>query len=157
MPKVTPAKSFADGALKQLPAAIAKLDKLLAKQGGGAPAKKPTEFQRAVWAACLLVPKGKVATYSGVAEVARGAVGRLTHKGCGSLPVRAVGQALKSNPAAPHVPCHRVVASDRRMGGFFGETGGAKIDEKVRMLRAEGVVIVEGRTQLRVDEASVSR
>jgi methylated-DNA-[protein]-cysteine S-methyltransferase len=37
-----------------------------------------------------------------------------------SLAVRAVGQALGSNPLAIIVPCHRVIASDGRLGGFDG-------------------------------------
>jgi hypothetical protein len=31
-----------------------------------------------------------------------------------------VGGALRKNPHAPVVPCHRVVASDRTLGGFSG-------------------------------------
>ena len=39
---------------------------------------------------------------------------------------RAVGNAMRGNPYAPQVPCHRVVASDGTIGGFGGEgPGGA--------------------------------
>ena len=57
--------------------------------------------------------------------------------------VRAVGTALSLNPFAPHVPCHRVIASDGRMGGFNGRTGqmDSEVQRKVDMLRAEGVMV----------------
>jgi methylated-DNA-[protein]-cysteine S-methyltransferase len=55
-----------------------------------------------------------------------------------------VGSALRNNPFAPYVPCHRVVASNLFVGGFFGEWGrdsktGTQCDRKVEMLRREGV------------------
>lgn len=52
---------------------------------------------------------------------------------------RAVGQALRRNPFAPEVPCHRVVRSDRSLGGYIGETRGAAIAKKRRLLEEEGV------------------
>ena len=56
---------------------------------------------------------------------------------------RAVGQAMRGNPFAPVVPCHRVVASDRRLGGFGGATDpeSKKLQQKVQMLKDEGVRI----------------
>lgn len=53
---------------------------------------------------------------------------------------RAVGNALRKNPFAPVVPCHRVVASDRSIGGFYGHIQGANIDKKIAMLKNESVV-----------------
>lgn len=51
---------------------------------------------------------------------------------------RAVGQALRHNPFAPVVPCHRVVAADRRLGGFNGHVGDcAELRRKRAMLEAE--------------------
>ncbi len=58
-----------------------------------------TVFQQSVYDICLRVPRGKVTTYGEIARVL----------GCGSS--RAVGQALRCNPFAPRVPCHRVIAS----------------------------------------------
>ena len=61
---------------------------------------------------------------------------------------RAVGTALSTNPFAPHVPCHRVIASDGGLGGFNGRTGHADCEvlRKAAMLRAEGVTVdVAGR------------
>ena len=48
---------------------------------------------------------------------------------------RAVGQALGRNPFAPVIPCHRVLASGGRAGGF---SAGGGVDTKRRMLQAEG-------------------
>ena len=93
---------------------------------------KPTPFQKSVYAAICEIPPGKVTTYKLLA----------LHLHCKSS--QAIGQALKRNPFAPDVPCHRVVAHNRKMGGFCGATSGAKIDKKVRMLQEEGVLIREG-------------
>ena len=59
---------------------------------------------------------------------------------------RAVGSALKRNPFAPIVPCHRVVASDRSLGGFFGSTdlSGSLLQKKREMLKEETVKFEEG-------------
>jgi methylated-DNA-[protein]-cysteine S-methyltransferase len=86
-----------------------------------------TPFQATVYATTKRIPKGRVTTYALLAKAIR----------CGSP--RAVGQALKHNPFAPEVPCHRVIASDLRIGGFGGETAGAKVRRKLRMLADEGV------------------
>jgi len=52
-----------------------------------------------------------------------------------------VGNAIRNNPFAPGVPCHRVIAADGSIGGFGGDWGrdGKHHDEKVRLLRGEGV------------------
>ena len=89
--------------------------------------ERVTVFRRKVYEALLEVPRGAVTTYGLLA-------GRV---GCGSA--RAVGGALRANPFAPEVPCHRVVASDLSIGGFCGETEGAEVRRKIRLLRAEGV------------------
>lgn len=92
-------------------------------------AQNVTEFQRRVYAACSRIPAGKVATYAGLAASID----------CGSP--RAVGQALKRNPFAPEVPCHRVVASDLSIGGFMGRREGPEVARKHRLLKEEGVLI----------------
>lgn len=91
--------------------------------------KEITAFQQKVYKACSAIPKGlcsfrcslnifpsiwqlysagKVCTYKELA------------KKIGSpKAVRAVGSALKNNPFAPKVPCHRVVASDRSLGRWI--------------------------------------
>lgn len=92
-----------------------------------------TPFQRRVYEAALRIPRGRVTTYRwlGVAI------------GCHSP--RAVGQALRRNPLAPEVPCHRIIASDLTLGGFAGETAGPEITRKRRLLLEEGIRFTEGR------------
>lgn len=92
-----------------------------------------TEFQRRVYEATGRVPPGYVTTYKRLAE----------QIGCGSP--RAVGQALRRNPFAPRVPCHRVIASDLTLGGFKGARSGAAVREKRERLAREGVRFVRGR------------
>lgn len=68
-----------------------------------------TTFQRAVWAQLCAIPFGTTVTYSELAA----AVGR-------PAAVRAVGQANGANPIPIVVPCHRVIAAGRRVGGYAG-------------------------------------
>ncbi len=93
----------------------------------------PTEFQRKVYQALRAVPPGRVITYAGLAR----------RVGCGAP--RAVGQALRVNPFAPEVPCHRVIASDLTPGGFRGDRDGAAVQTKLALLAAEGVRFDAGR------------
>ena len=82
-----------------------------------------SEFSRAILEACRAVPYGRTVTYGALAEAA----------GCPKA-ARAVGQALARNPLPLIIPCHRVVNSDGRIGGFSA-AGGA--DMKQRMLELE--------------------
>lgn len=88
-----------------------------------------TDFQRRVYLALLDVPRGTTVTYKELGE----------RIGCRSA--QAIGQALKRNPFAPDVPCHRVISSSGGIGGFHGETDGEMIEKKRRLLQSEGVVI----------------
>jgi methylated-DNA-[protein]-cysteine S-methyltransferase len=83
-----------------------------------------TPFQRKVYEAVLKIPKGQVRTYAQVARM----IGRPNA-------ARAVGQALKRNHWAPKIPCHRVVASDGKLGGYSSPGG---LAAKRRLLRQEG-------------------
>jgi len=86
-------------------------------------------FSELVWNLAKRIPEGKVSTYG---EVAR-ALGK---PGAG----RAVGQALKRNPHAPIVPCHRVVRSTGELGGYSGSADDpARIRRKKALLRSEGL------------------
>lgn len=85
-----------------------------------------TLFQRMVYLELLDVPAGETITYG---ELAR-------RIGCGSA--QAVGQALKRNPFAPDVPCHRVVAADGSLGGYMGKRDGELLERKRRLLDEEG-------------------
>ena len=73
----------------------------------------------------LNVPAGTTITYG---ELAR-------RIGCRSA--QAVGQALKRNPFAPDVPCHRVVGTNGSLGGYFGEREGEMIERKRTLLNEE--------------------
>jgi methylated-DNA-[protein]-cysteine S-methyltransferase len=83
------------------------------------------EFARRVYSATRAIPAGRTATYGEIAERI-GAPGE----------ARAVGQALGANPIPIIVPCHRVVAAGRRMGGFSAPGGTLT---KTRLLALEGV------------------
>ena len=80
------------------------------------------------------VPKGKVITYKIVAEKA------------GTSP-RAVGSIMRSNPNPIKIPCHRVVMSNGKIGGYSGSNT-RNIKKKIRLLRSEGVEIKGGRIDL---------
>lgn len=89
-----------------------------------------TAFEKRVWTSLCQIPRGSFTTYGILA----------TH--LKSSP-RAVGNALRRNPFAPEVPCHRVVATGGALGGFKGkwprDGEGITIDEKKKLLRGEGV------------------
>ncbi|MBT8045381.1 MAG: MGMT family protein [Verrucomicrobiae bacterium] len=89
--------------------------------------RPPTKFERRVYDMVSKVPAGKVVTYAVMARALD----------CGSA--QAIGQALKRNPNAPDVPCHRVIRSDLTIGGYSGETAGLKLQKKLHLLKQEGV------------------
>jgi O-6-methylguanine DNA methyltransferase len=83
-----------------------------------------TPFQRAVWQATQEIPYGQTRSYGWLAA----RVGR-------PRAARAVGQAMAANPWPIIVPCHRVVSSNGRLGGY-----GGGLDMKERLLVLEGAV-----------------
>lgn len=94
-----------------------------------------TPFEKRVWAALCAIPRGRFTTYA------------LLSRHLGTSP-RAVGNALRRNPFAPGVPCHRVVATGGTLGGFKGswpkDGEGITLDEKRGLLRGEGVRFDDG-------------
>jgi O-6-methylguanine DNA methyltransferase len=80
-----------------------------------------TPFQLAVWNALREIPYGETRSYAQIAE----RVGR-------PLAVRAVGTANGANPLALVVPCHRVINTGGRLGGY-----GGGLDLKARLLAME--------------------
>jgi len=76
------------------------------------------------------IPRGRVATYGDVAELA----GRPRAH-------RAVGNVM-GGLDDPSVPAHRVVAAGGRLGGF-----GRDPELKAQRLRAEGIVVMNGRVR----------
>jgi methylated-DNA-[protein]-cysteine S-methyltransferase len=82
-----------------------------------------SDFNRRVYEIALAIPPGETLTYG---EVARA----LGQPGAS----RAVGVALGQNPWPIVVPCHRVLASGGRTGGFSAEGG---VETKLRLLTIE--------------------
>jgi methylated-DNA-[protein]-cysteine S-methyltransferase len=87
-----------------------------------------TRFEDSVYEAARLIPPGRVSTYKLIAD----------YLDCGSA--QAIGQALRRNPYAPEVPCHRVIRSDLTLGGFDGHSAGPATKKKLRLLEQEGVL-----------------
>lgn len=69
---------------------------------------KGTGFQLKVWESLLTIPMGKLSTYGTLAE-------KIGH----SRASRAVGTAIGSNPVAFLIPCHRVIQSSGKIGGYM--------------------------------------
>lgn len=90
------------------------------------------EFAEKVYNVLKRIPCGKVVTYKWVA----------CQIGC-PFGSRAVGQVLKSNPKLIEVPCHRVICSDGSVGGYV-----KGVEEKVCLLKKEGVEVVDGKVDL---------
>jgi len=88
---------------------------------------KGTKFQKKVWKALMQIPKGKTTTYKELAKK----IGK-------PKAVRAVANAVRANPCAPYIPCHRVVRSDGKLGGYSGKGG---VKKKIKLLQKEGVKI----------------
>jgi methylated-DNA-[protein]-cysteine S-methyltransferase len=84
-----------------------------------------TPFQRQVWKAAMQIPYGQVRSYKWVAE----RIGKPS--AC-----RAVGRALAANPLPVIIPCHRVIRSDGKPGGFGGRA--ANVQTKLMLLSLEG-------------------
>ncbi len=80
---------------------------------------KGTDFQILVWKEILKIPYGETRTYKEIAQ----AIGRPNSS-------RAVANACGKNPYAPDIPCHRVIRSDGKLGGYSG-VGGVKMKEKL--------------------------
>jgi len=81
-----------------------------------------TKFQRKVLEALKKIPRGRVESYGSIAKT----IGLPTA-------ARAVGSACGKNPFSIIIPCHRVIRSDGKLGGFGC---GTKI--KKMLLRLEG-------------------
>jgi methylated-DNA-[protein]-cysteine S-methyltransferase len=82
-------------------------------------------FQKKVLHKLQAVPRGAVISYQALAAASGAPNG-----------ARAVGNALHNNPVPIYVPCHRVIPSDGRIGGYGG--GAAR---KIQLLRSEGFAV----------------
>lgn len=86
-----------------------------------------TEFQKKVWNELLKIPYGKLKTYKEIALKVGNEHG-----------FRAVGRANSTNHAPILIPCHRVIASNGKLGGY---SGGISLKEK--LLELEGSLSLE--------------
>lgn len=87
-----------------------------------------------IYEAVKKIPKGHVATYGQIAEMAGNP--RMS---------RAVGNALHKNPDPLHIPCFRVVNSKGELAGAFAFGGGKA---QAELLREDGVEVVDGKVDL---------
>jgi len=101
---------------------------LLVYEGGRVRKAGLKDYLDAVKMLLLTIPTGKVVSYKELADALK-------------IPPVLVGKLLSMNDEAPIVPCHRVVNSDGRLGGYSGPGG---IDFKSRLLELEGVRVENG-------------
>ncbi|KAK4531324.1 hypothetical protein CCYA_CCYA07G2181 [Cyanidiococcus yangmingshanensis] len=101
---------------------------------------KLSDFEKAVYHVAASITPGRVTTYGTIAKVIKPAGG--------ARAARAVGTALRKNPywkegSIPLVPCHRVVAADRTLGGYMGvkDPDSTQLARKRDLMRLEGVPI----------------
>jgi methylated-DNA-[protein]-cysteine S-methyltransferase len=85
-------------------------------------APQGSDFYLAVWREMLAIPYGRTRSYGDLAKATGGIA-------------RAVGTACGANPIPIFIPCHRVLAADRQLGGF---SGGKGPETKAYLLRLEG-------------------
>ena len=90
---------------------------------------------RRIYEAVRKIPKGHVATYGRIAELAGD-----------KRMARAVGNALHKNPDPEHIPCFRVVNAKGELSGEFA-FGGAGAQEK--LLKEDGIEVKDGRVDLK--------
>jgi methylated-DNA-[protein]-cysteine S-methyltransferase len=91
-------------------------------------------FQKKVLDGLQTVPRGALVSYQALGVMVGSAKA-----------ARAIGNALHNNPVPIYIPCHRVIASDGRIGGYVG---GAAC--KLQLLRSEGFAVDD-------ETASISR
>jgi len=86
-------------------------------------------LEEKIYKKLLDIPKGQITTYGELAK----AVGLKNGQ-------RVVGRVMNKNPYPVIIPCHRVVMSTGKIGGYaFGQ------DIKVKMLSDEGIEILNGK------------
>jgi len=137
-----------------------------------------TPFQRVIYEICSAIPKGKVTTYGGISNILSLYINKEQSKSSSTsstttlsstssssisslkISSQAIGTALKLNPFAPIVPCHRILKAGNppTIGGFSGiteeigtrignnavkntpsENYHPNIQKKLRLLKEEGV------------------
>jgi O-6-methylguanine DNA methyltransferase len=99
-----------------------------------------TAFQQRVWRCLRDIPRGALRTYGQVAA----AIGSPNA-------VRAVGTACGANRLPIVVPCHRVIGSGLRLGGY---SGGLAL--KIALLELEGIRVDRTRGWIRVEMSGIT-
>lgn len=89
-------------------------------------------FQDKILAITRTIPKGKITTYKHIAHALHTRAYRL------------VGICLARNPQLVKTPCHRVINSDGRIGGYAGLP-----EKKKALLESEGIIIENGKIDLK--------
>ena len=88
-----------------------------------------------IYEAVKKIPRGKVATYGQIAELA----------GDRKM-ARAVGNALHKNPDPDAIPCYRVVNAKGELAGAFAFAGEGI---QAELLKGDGIEVVSGRVDLK--------
>jgi len=86
------------------------------------------KFQQKVWELLKEIPKGRVTTYKILSE-------KMEVKA-----YQAVGNACHENPFSPSIPCHRVIKSNGKIGGFANG-----VEKKIKLLEKEGIEVKNDR------------
>ena len=86
-----------------------------------------TDFQKKVWNEIKKIPRGSTLTYEELAKK----IGK-------PRAYRAVANACGKNPYPIRIPCHRVIGSNGKIGGYSAKGG---IDKKISLLKNEKAVI----------------
>ncbi|MAF50951.1 MAG: cysteine methyltransferase [Nanoarchaeota archaeon] len=89
-----------------------------------------------VYGLCKEIPEGKVSTYGSIADK------------LGSKAYRLVGQALRNNPDPINVPCYKIVRNNGEIGGYSGSDP-KNIMRKIKMLESDGVIVENGKIDLK--------
>jgi methylated-DNA-[protein]-cysteine S-methyltransferase len=100
------------------------------------PLPRGSPFQRACWHAVRGSVPGSRLSYGELALLA----GR-------PAAARAVGGAMRRNPAPLLVPCHRVVAADGSIGGYAGSWGAGTVETLVKQAILDFETSCANRTQ----------
>lgn len=88
-----------------------------------------------IYEAVKKIPKGRVATYGQIAELAGD-----------KKMARAVGNALHKNPDPDTIPCYRVVNAKGELAGEFAFGG---VGAQARLLEADGIEVIDGKVDLK--------
>ena len=82
------------------------------------------------------IPKGRVATYGSLAKAAK-------------TSPRAVGQIMRRNAQPGKYKCYKVISSSGCVHGYAGCLKGENVDRKVMLLEKDGIVVKNGKIDLK--------